>query len=168
MSDTVVTELRLARRRRRLQRLDVGEALYRGYLTVLVGGVGVYALSNLPKDTRLHPGQIVSAAAHGPAIVGVVVAVLVGLAVRSGARGGPLLLEAPDIQHVLLAPVSRALALRQPALQRVRATLVGWGAVGAVAGLLASKRFPGHVAAWLASCIAAGLLTGTLIVGAGL
>ena len=168
MSDTVVTELRQARRRRRLQRLDVGEALYRGYLTVLLGGVGVYALSNLPKDTRLPRSQILSAAAHGPAIVGVAVAVLVGLAIRSGARGGPMLLEAPDIQHVLLAPVSRALALRQPALQRVRATLVGWGAVGAVGGLLASKRFPGHTAAWLASCIAAGLLTGALIVGAGL
>src|SRR3989442_15199946 len=103
MRATVLIELRQARRRRRLQRLDVADALYRGYLTVLGGAVGVYLLANLPEDTRLSAAQIASAAASGPARVGLVVAVLVGLAVRSGARGGPLLLEAPDIQHVLLA-----------------------------------------------------------------
>ncbi|HYR61316.1 MAG TPA: hypothetical protein VET24_01580 [Actinomycetota bacterium] len=168
MDATAFIDLRRARRRRRLQKVDVSEALYRGYLTVLGAGIAVYFLSNLPKDTRLTTAQIASVAAHGPALVGLVVAVLVGLALRAGARGGPLVLEAPDIQHVLLSPVSRARALRLPALQKVRSAVLGWAAVGVVAGLLASKRFPGPVPPWLASCVAAGALTGACIVGAGL
>ncbi|HXL40961.1 MAG TPA: hypothetical protein VN986_00350 [Actinomycetota bacterium] len=168
MDTTVVLDLRRARRRRRLQKIDISELLYRGYLTALGVGVAVYALSNLPQDRRVTAGQIASVAHHGPALIGVGVAVLVALAVRSGARGGPLVLEAPDIQHVLLSPYSRGRALRQPALQKVRSTILGWTGVGAVAGLLASKRFPGSVASWLASCLAAGALTGAFIVGAGL
>jgi hypothetical protein len=165
---TAVIDLRRARRRRRLQKIDVSEALYRGYLTALGVAVAVYALSNLPKDHRLTAAQISSVAHHGPAVIGVVVAVVVALALRSGARGGPLVLEAPDIQHVLLSPQSRGRALRQPALQRVRLVVLGWSGVGAVAGLLASKRFPGHLAAWLASCVAAGALTGAFSLGVGL
>ena len=120
MDATVVIDLRRARRRRRLQKIDISELLYRGYLTALGVGVAVYALSNLPQDRRVTAAQIASVAHHGPALIGVGVAVLVALAVRSGARGGPLVLEAPDIQHVLLSPYSRGRALRQPALQKVR------------------------------------------------
>lgn len=168
MDTTAVIDLRRARRRRRLQKVDVSEALYRGYLTALGVAVTVYFLSNLPKDRRLAATQIASVAHHGPAFVGMAVAVLVALAVRSGARGGPLVLEAPDIQHVLLSPVARGRALRQPAVQKIRSTVLGWAAVGAVAGLLASKRFPGLVAGWVASCVAAGALAGAFMVGAGL
>lgn len=168
MDATAVIDLRRARRRRRLQKTDVSEALYRGYLTLLGVAVAVYALSNLPADHRLTAAQIASVAHHGPALVGIALAVVVGLTLRSGARGGPLVLEAPDIQHVLLSPCSRGRALRAPALQKVRTTIIGWSAAGAVAGLLASKRFPGSVAAWLASCVAAGALAGAFIVGAGL
>ena len=152
MDATAVIDLRRARRRRRLQKTDVSEALYRGYLTLLGVAVAVYALSNLPADHRLTAAQISSVAHQGTALIGLALAVVVGLTLRSGARGGPLVLEAPDIQHVLLSPCSRGRALRAPALQKIRTTIIGWSGAGAVAGLLASKRFPGSVAAWLASC----------------
>ena len=168
MDATAVIDLRRARRRRRLQKIDVSELIYRGYLTALGVGVLVYVLSNLPQDHRVTAAQISSVAHHGPALIGVGVAVVVALAIRSGARGGPLVLEAPDIQHVLLSPVSRGRTLRQPAMQKVRSTVLGWAGVGAVAGMLASKRFPGSVASWLASCVATGALTGAFRVGAGL
>ena len=163
-----VIDLRRARRRRRLQKINVSEALYRGYLTVLGVGAGVWLLSSLPKDHRLTAHQVASAAAHGPALVGLLAAAVVILSVRGGARGGPLVLEAPDIQHVLLAPLSRRESLRVPAIQRVRATVLSAAAFGAVAGVLAGKRFPGLTLKWVVAGAAAGAITGALAVGVGL
>jgi len=165
---SAVVELRRARRHRRLQKLDVSEALYRGYLTAIAVAIGIWALSNLPADHRLTPRQVAAVVQHGPALVAAFVAAVVALSIRSGARGGPLLLEAPDIQHVLLAPVLRGRALRVPTFQRVRAAVLGWAAVGAVAGLLAAKRLPGSAVEWLATGAAAGALTGAAAVGAAL
>jgi hypothetical protein len=166
--EDAVAELRRARRRRRLQKVNVAEALYRGYLTVLGVGAGVWILTSLPKDHRLTAHQVLVAGQHGPALVGLAVAGVVILSLRSGSRGGPLVLEAPDIQHVLLAPLPREEALRLPAFQRVRGMVLGWAAVGAIAGLLAAKRFPGHALTWLACGAAAGAITGGLAVGVGL
>ena len=39
---------------------------------------------------------------------------------RSGAQGGPLALEAPDVAYVMLSPVDRRRALLRPAVQRLR------------------------------------------------
>lgn len=164
----IVVELRQARRRRRLQKVNVFEALYRGYLTVLGVAVGIWALSNLPSDHRFLRQQVLSAAHRGPSLLGVVAAVVVVLSLRSGLRGGPLVLEAPDIQHVLLAPLARAAALRAPALQRLRTKVSGWAAAGVVAGLLASKRLPGPTLQWLACAGAAGALIGAAAAGLGL
>ena len=164
----IVVELRQARRRRRLQKVNVFEALYRGYLTVLGLAVGIWTLSNLPSDHRLLHQQVVSAAHRGPALLGIAAAGVVVLSVRSGLRGGPLVLEAPDIQHVLLAPLARGAALRAPALQRLRTKVSGWAATGAIAGLLASKRLPGAPVEWLACGAAAGALTGAAAAGLGL
>jgi len=55
---TAVIDLRRARRRRRLQKIDVSELIYRGYLTALGVGVLVYVLSNLPQDHRVTAAQI--------------------------------------------------------------------------------------------------------------
>lgn len=168
MDADIVIDLRRARRSRRLQKVNLSDALYRGYLTVLGVGVGVWALSNLPKDHRLTAAQVHSVAVHGPALVGLFVAVAVSLSLRSGSRGGPLVLEAPDIQHVLLAPIERRRSLLAPAIQRLRTTVLGWAAAGAVTGVLASKRLPGSAWGWLACGLAAGALTGGAVVGTGL
>lgn len=163
-----IVDLRRARRRRRLQRINVSEALYRGYLTVICVGAAVWVLANLPKDSHLNLRHVALAAARGPAAVGLVVAFGVVLAVRSGSRGGPLVLEAPDIQHLLLAPLPRGEVLRTPALQRIRTMVLGGALIGAVVGLLASKRFPHPPVAWVASGTAAGAIAAGLMVGVGL
>lgn len=163
-----IVDLRRSRRRRRLQKINVSEALYRGYLTVISVAAAVWVLANLPKDTHVNPRHVAQAAAHGPAAVGLVVAFAVVLAIRSGSRGGPLVLEAPDIQHLLLAPLPRGEVLRAPALQRIRTMVLGGALIGAVVGLLASKRFPKPLVAWVASGTAAGAIAGGLMVGAGL
>ncbi|GAC1365912.1 MAG: hypothetical protein NVSMB32_09770 [Actinomycetota bacterium] len=168
MSAPAVVELRRARRHRRLQKFNLSEALYRGYLTAIGVAAGVWVLSNLPKDHRLTAAQVHNVAQHGPALVGLLVALGVALALRSGARGGPLVLEAPDIQHVLLAPLVRRRSLLAPAIQRVRTTVLGWAGAGAVAGVLASKRLPGPPLEWLACGLAAGALTGAATVSMGL
>jgi hypothetical protein len=163
-----VIDLRRARRKRRLQKVNVAELLYRGYLTIIGVAAGVWALSNLPRDRRLSAHQVATAAAHGPAFVGIAVAAVVVLSVRGGARGGPLVLEAPDIQHILLAPLPRSEALRRPAVQRIRAIVLGLAGAGAIAGVLAAKRFPHPTLEWIATGAAAGAMAGALGVGVGL
>jgi len=71
---SAVVELRRARRHRRLQKLDVSEALYRGYLTAIAVAIGIWALSNLPADHRLTPRQVAAVVQHGPALVAAFVA----------------------------------------------------------------------------------------------
>ena len=46
-----------------------------------------------------------------PMWLGLLVAVAVGIGLRSGGRGGPLVLEAPVVMHELNAPVSRAMRM---------------------------------------------------------
>ena len=79
---------------------------------------------------------------------------------RSGGRGGPLVIEAADVRHVLLAPLDRALVLRPLAWRQLRFGAFAGGALGAVAGLLAFRRLPGPAAGW----IGYGALTGMLAV----
>ncbi|MGI8491411.1 MAG: hypothetical protein ACR2KC_01125, partial [Acidimicrobiales bacterium] len=77
---------------------------------------------------------------------------------RSGGRGGPLVIEAAEVSHVLMAPVDRGNALRPPAVRQLRfGALVGAG-VGAVGGLLAFRRLPGGFPAWVACGAALGAL----------
>ena len=63
-------------------------------------------------DTRLTVSTIADWRAHGPAIVGLVAAVAAAMGLRSGSHGGPLVFEAADVQHVLLAPVDRGTVVR--------------------------------------------------------
>lgn len=101
---------------------------------------------------------------HGAAASGLGVAVLVGLSLRSGLRGGPLDIDGADVQHLLLAPVSRRAVLLPPALRRL-GRAAGMGAVaGGVAGLLTAARLPGGYPAWCAGGAATGALVGALTV----
>jgi hypothetical protein len=156
----VLSDLRSARRRRRIADFDPFEALYRAYLTGILLAVAVLVLSALTGDGKVSPVEASRVARHGGPFVGLVIAVAFAVGLRSGGRGGPLVIEAADVRHVLLAPVERSVALRGPALRQVRfACLVGVGA-GAVAGLLALRRLPGAPAAW----VAAGAVVGGLAV----
>jgi hypothetical protein len=151
-------DLRRARRRRRTQDIDAFEALYRAYVTAIVVAVSIWLLSGVTGDHRVGAATVKDAISYGPQVVGAALAAVIAVGLRSGGRGGPLVIEAADVRHVLLSPVDRRVALSSPAVRQLRfAALVGAG-TGTVAGLLAFRRLPGQAAAWLA----AGAVVGTV------
>jgi len=177
LHDEVVVEalrdLRRHRKSRRLQDWNVIDALYRAYVAAIVGGLGITMLSGVVGDDRIVGGTLTSVARTGPAMVGLVVAFAIALGLRSGSRGGPLALEAADVRYVLLAPVDRDVALREPARRQLRSTAFIGMVSGAVVGLLAYRRFPGNPVLWIASGAAVGTaaavaMTGAAMVGCGL
>ena len=116
----VLSDLRSARRRRRIADFDPFEALYRAYLTGITLAVAVLVLSALTGDGKVSAAEAARITHHGGPFVGVAVALAFAVGLRSGGRGGPLVIEAADVRHVLLAPVDRSLALRGPAVRQLR------------------------------------------------
>lgn len=154
----VLVALRRSRRARRIQDFDFFEALYRVYVTAIVGGVAVWLLSGVTGDQRIGPAAVTPELQHGAQVVGMVIALLWAVGLRSGGRGGPLVIEAAEVRHVLMAPLDRSVTLRGPAVRQIRfGALVGAG-LGAMAGLLAFRRLPGHAVAWMAAGAGVGAL----------
>ena len=139
-------DLRRARRRNRLATVHWVDALYRVYLTGLGGLAAVIVISGWFPDEQLDAAQVDQVVARGPAWIGLVAAVAVGVGLRSGARGGPLTLEPAAVQHELLAPVDRNAALRGPALKQLRFLAFAGAVLGGVSGVLAAHRLPVHAA----------------------
>ncbi|MDQ6616367.1 MAG: hypothetical protein M3083_16910 [Actinomycetota bacterium] len=154
----VLKGLRSARRRQRIADFDPFEALYRAYLTGITVAMGVLLLSGATGDTRITGADLTAVRADGGAWVGMAVALAWAVGLRSGGRGGPLVVEAADVRHVLLAPVDRSVALRGPAIRQLRFLVLVGAATGGIAGLLALRRLPGPAAGWVASGAAAGAL----------
>lgn len=155
----VLADLRRARRRRRTRDFDPFEALYKVYITAVLSGVVVWLLSGVTGDARVGAATVARVASHGPQVVGLVVAVALGVGARSGGRGGPLVIEAADVRHVLLSPLDRGVALKPVAVRMVRFGALAGAGAGAVAGLLAYRRLPGGFPAWLVCGAGVGLLT---------
>ncbi len=150
VSIAALAGLRAARRKRRVAKIHWIDALYQVYLAAIFGGGAVLFLSGLTSGPRLDQAGIDRVLAEGPALLGVIVAAAVALGLRSGARGGPIALEAPDVRHVLLAPVPRAAALRGPAIRQLRFAMFLSVVVGAIVGQLAVRRLGGSPLAWIA------------------
>jgi len=161
-------DLRRARHHRHQDDVDWVETLYRVYVTVLSTVAVVWFSVSKVTDSSARGGGLAHIRDHGAAALGLLIAYLVALGLRSGSRGGPLSLEAADVRVVLLAPVSRRLALWAPALRQVRSAAFGGLCVGAVAGNLAGHRLPGGFAAWVVADAAFGLVAAVLAVGAAL
>jgi len=159
----VLADLRRARRRRRTRAIDPFEALYRAYVSAIVVGVALWLLSGVVGDNRLSHAGVDSVGAHGAQVVGLVVAVVFAIGLRSGGRGGPLVIEAADVRHVLLSPVDRGVALRGPAIRQIRFTTAAALAAGGLLGLLAYRRLPGDPLAW----VAVGAATAAVAVAGG-
>jgi hypothetical protein len=155
--------LRRARRSRRVSSIDPVEALYRAYVTAILAGIALWLLSGVVGGTRVGSAEAARVAAHAGPIVGLVIAVILAIGLRSGGKGGPLALEAADVRHVLLSPIDRTIALRPQGWRQMRSGAVAAAGVGALAGLLAFRRLPGEVVAWLA----AGAVVAALAVLAG-
>jgi len=161
-------DLRRARHHRHREDFDWVETLYRVYVTVLSAIAVIWLSVSKVTDDAAGGGGLADIRAHGAAVLGLLVAFLVALGLRSGSRGGPLSLEAADVRIILLAPIGRGLALRSPALRQLRSTAFGGLCVGAVAGNLAGQRLPGEFAGWVAAGAGLGLLAAVLSVGAAL
>src|ERR1700729_4314769 len=142
-------DLRAARRRRYAENVDLLEVLYRLYLGVLFGGWGLALISGALADARIDHHTVEEIQRHGPAALGILVAIAAAAGLRSGSRGGPLVLEPADVQHVLLSPVDRGAALRGLAVRRLRTAGFVGGVAGLIAGNFAFRRLPGRPAAWL-------------------
>ena len=163
-----VRRLRTARRANRVAAIEWFELAYRAYLSGLIGIIAVLSLAGAIGDSRLPDASIHSARQHGPAAIGVVAALAIALGLRSGSRGGPLALEPAEVRHVLLAPVRRRQALLTLATRQLRYAIFIGSVVGAICGLLASRRLGGTRPAWVASGAAAGIVVALSFVGAAL
>src|SRR3954469_2459018 len=164
----VLHDLRTARRRHYLRQLDWVDALYKAYLTAIGAGVATVVASGALGDDRASSATVDTIAARGPAVLGLAVALLVAAGLRSGARGGPLALQPPDVHQILLAPIDRRLALRGPALAQLRTRLFVGVVAGAVVGNLAFRRLPGKPGAWIACGVAFFALAAAAGMGAAL
>ncbi|MBW3574685.1 MAG: hypothetical protein KY450_07430 [Actinobacteria bacterium] len=163
-----LAELQRARRQRRLSHVDWFEAFYQAYLTGLGVAVATIVASTYVPDVEVAPATAARVASDGPALLGLGIAAIVALGLRSGGRGGPLALEAPTVVHVLLAPVDRAAALRPTAARQLRFGAFVGAVVGAVAGLLAARRLPIDPYAGVVCASVAGALVAIATIGAAL
>ena len=167
-SAAAVGALRRARRKHRVEEIHWVDAFYQVYITGLVAIIAIVLVSGLVGDQRLGAAGLLHVRQHGAAVAGLAAAFAVAVGLRSGARGGPLALEAPDVRHVLLSPVDRGVALRGPAMRQLRFLALCGGGAGAAAGQLALRRIGGNPGAWVASGAVYGLLCVGLSFGSAL
>ena len=165
-------DLRRARRRNRIKDIHWIDALYRVYITALVGVIAVvFAVGKLPDD-KLSTASLDKLADQGPAALGLLFAVAVAFGLRSGGRGGPLTLEAPVVQHEMLAPVPHEAVVRGPAFKQLRFMAFCGLIVGVIAGMLAGRQLPQGpvgpaVFAGLTGAVVAVAAVGTAMLASG-
>jgi Family of unknown function (DUF6297) len=160
--------MRVARRRRYVARADVMEVLYRVYLGGLAAIFILAFLAGALHEVPADPGSIESIRSHAPAVIGLTVALLVLAGLRSGARGGPLAIEAAEVRYTLLAPVSRRTALRPAAVAQLRIAVFAGAIFGAVVGNFVFRRFPGSAVEWIGSLAAFGAAVPIAVLGSAL
>ncbi|HEY2477670.1 MAG TPA: DUF6297 family protein [Solirubrobacterales bacterium] len=160
--------MRAARRRRYGRRRDVMEVLYRVYLGALAALFALGFLAGALHEVPADPSSVDGIRAHAPAIIGLAVAALVLAGLRSGARGGPLAIEAAEVRYTLLAPVSRRVALRPAALAQLRVATISGALFGAIVGNFVFRRFPGTAVEWIGALAAFGALVPIAVLGAAL
>ena len=156
------------RRRRQVEDQDWIDSVYKAYLAAIGAAVAIFYLSPLFGSGEATPSLVRQVTDHGPGILGVGIAILVLIGLRSGARGGPLAPEPADISFVLLAPLQRPTALRSSAVRQVRGVAFTGAVVGLVGGTIAFRRLPGSPWAWLGVGIGLGVLAALAAWGAAL
>ncbi len=158
-------QVRRANHRRNIHWVD---ALYNVYITAFLSvGAVLYASTLFPND-KLDEAGAAELVQRGPAWLGLAFAVAAGFGLRSGARGGPLTLEAPVVHHELMAPVDRGVVLRPAAYRQLRFMAYGGALLGGIVGVLASHRVPANPVLTTACSMAAFSLAALLATGAAL
>lgn len=159
-----VRALRTARKRKRLVSLEWFELAYKVYVAAMIAIVGVALLANIIGDDKLGASQVANVREFTPAVLGSVMALAIALGLRSGSRGGPIAVEPPDVQYLLLAPVSRRAVLSRPAVQQLRLAAFAGSSVGAVGGQLLGRRLNRALIPWTVTGAAAGATIGLAFV----
>ena len=154
--------MRSVRRRHRVAELEWFESLYRVYLAAFVGGGAILVLSGLVGDSAIDGGSLDTLVRRIPHVVGLVTALVVFLGLRSGANGGPIAVEEPEVRHVLLSPIPHSAVLRHPAIQRIRTFAFAGAIAGGTANQLLERRIP-SAAANLVVFALWGALAGAII-----
>lgn len=152
--------LRTRRRVQRLRNLDWVDALYRAYVVGISSIAALMTLAFIVGDTAAGRDTVNAVRDHGPAIVGILVALAVAIGLRSGSHGGPLAFEAADVQNVLLAPIDRGIVVRSAAYRQLRGVLSTGVVAGAIVGVVAAPRLGGahpDIASWLFTGIGFGV-----------
>jgi len=157
-----------ARRRHYIREGDWVDSLYKAYLTVIVTVVALFYLSAAFGNASASASTVHDLDVQGPVFLGLAVAVLVALGLRSGAHGGPLALAAPDVTYLLLAPIPRALVFRSAALRQLRGVVLLPTIAGGVAGNIAAGHLDGSRVAWIVAGAAFGALAALLAWGCAL
>ena len=160
--------LRRSRRRHYLKEGDWVDSLYKAYVTAIVAGVALFYLTIALGSDQATAGTIATIEDHGAGVLGLAIALIVVLGLRSGARGGPLAPESADVMYLLLAPISRAEVLRGAAVRQLRGVVLVPAVAGALGGSIASDRLGGGRAGWIAAGAAFGVLVALAAWGAAL
>ena len=157
-----------ARRRHYIREGDWVDSLYKTYVTVIAALVALFYLGAAFGSADASAATVRDVEAHAPAVLGLVVAVFAALGLRSGARGGPLAVAAPDVTYLLLAPVPRSVALRATAWRQLRGVLLLPTIAGGVAANIVANHFGGEQVFWIVAGAAFGALAALLTWGAAL
>lgn len=160
--------LRRARRRNRLANIDWFDRFYNAYATALIAGFGAWFVSDWVTTFDVGAAAITDVAEVGPAAVGLLAAAAITAGLRSGARGGPLNLEAATVHHELLSPVPKAAVLRGPAVRLLRHACFASAVAGASAGLLAHRALGTPAVSSIIGAAASGAAIGVAAVAAAL
>lgn len=144
------------------------EVLYRIYLGLFFGGFGIAILAGVIHETPVTPEALTWMRDNLAASIGLVAAVGVLVGLRIGSRGGPLAIEAAEVQYVLLAPLDRGQVLRPAALRQLRTGAIAGVVLGAVVGNFVFRRLPGSPVEWIACLAAFGALLPASLLGAAL
>jgi hypothetical protein len=144
-------DLRTARKRHYLNQIDWIEALYRAYVAAIFGGIALALLAGAINDVDVTHQGVNDIARHGPALMGLLAAVAAAAGIRSGGRGGPLAIEAADVQYVLLSPVDRGKVLRGLTVRQLRRAAFAGAVTGLIVANFAFRRLPGSTVSWLVS-----------------
>ncbi|MGB3736133.1 MAG: hypothetical protein WA964_14340 [Ilumatobacter sp.] len=161
---SVVSDLRRARRERRLGDTEWFDVLYRVYLFALVGTIAMVVASDNVSgllDDDVSADQFLS---RGPAIAGLVAMFALGVGLRNGADGGPVSVESADVRHLLLAPVSRRRVMLSPIAQRLRSVAFPLALGFGVLGQLVAREIDSSRGGWAAGGALFGVVVASLYV----
>ncbi len=158
--------MRSDRRKHRVEDMEWFDALYRVYLAAFLGGGAILFLSGLVGDASFTTREMANIHTHSPHVIGLIASIAVFIGLRSGANGGPLAVEEPEVRHVLMAPVPHDHVLRHPAIQRMRTFAFAGALAGGTANQLVGRRVPNAPSLGLFALYgaAAGALIGILFV----